>query len=57
MGAGPAGMAAACRAAQAGAEVVLVDFEPETGGALTYGCHAGDLQRLIRGQLHPGASG
>lgn len=37
IGAGPAGMTAATAAAAAGAEVVLVDSEPETGGALTYG--------------------
>lgn len=43
VGAGPAGMAAARTAASAGAEVVLVDSEPETGGALTYGRYAGGL--------------
>ncbi|MFC3086925.1 2Fe-2S iron-sulfur cluster-binding protein [Tabrizicola soli] len=37
VGAGPAGMAAATSAAAAGAEVVLVEADPETGGALTYG--------------------
>ncbi|MEI4488434.1 2Fe-2S iron-sulfur cluster-binding protein [Frigidibacter sp. MR17.14] len=37
VGAGPAGMAAARVAAAAGADVVLLDAEPETGGALTYG--------------------
>lgn len=37
VGAGPAGMAAARIAAKAGADVVLVEAEPETGGALTYG--------------------
>lgn len=36
VGAGPAGLAAARTAAAAGAEVVIVDSEPETGGALTY---------------------
>src|SRR5690606_17555012 len=43
VGAGPAGMAAARTAAKAGAEVVLVESEPETGGALTYGRYPGGL--------------
>ena len=37
IGAGPAGMAAAVAAAEAGAEVTLIDENPEIGGALTYG--------------------
>jgi sarcosine oxidase subunit alpha len=37
VGAGPAGMAAAVVAAGGGAEVVLIDENPEIGGALTYG--------------------
>jgi len=37
VGAGPAGMAAAVAAAKAGAEVTLIDENPEIGGALTYG--------------------
>ncbi|MEJ2120132.1 MAG: glycine cleavage T C-terminal barrel domain-containing protein [Alphaproteobacteria bacterium] len=37
IGAGPAGMAAALAAAEAGAEVTLIDENPEIGGALTYG--------------------
>jgi sarcosine oxidase, subunit alpha len=37
IGAGPAGMAAAVAAAEAGAEVILIDENPEIGGALTYG--------------------
>lgn len=37
IGAGPAGMAAALEAAQAGAEVLLVDEEAGLGGAMAYG--------------------
>ncbi|MBV0893330.1 (2Fe-2S)-binding protein [Paracoccus sp. Z118] len=51
VGAGPAGMAAARTAALAGAEVVLVDSEPETGGALTYGRYADSLLREQREAL------
>lgn len=36
VGAGPAGLAAAIAAAEAGADVILVEKEPELGGALTY---------------------
>ncbi|OWK19107.1 hypothetical protein AJ88_48645 [Mesorhizobium amorphae CCBAU 01583] len=36
VGAGPAGLSAAIKAAEAGAEVLLVDLNPELGGALTY---------------------
>lgn len=36
VGAGPAGLAAALAAAEAGAQVIVVDKEPEPGGALTY---------------------
>lgn len=36
VGAGPAGMEAALSAANAGAQVLLVEREPEIGGALTY---------------------
>ncbi len=36
IGAGPAGLAAALEAAEAGAKVLLVDENPELGGALTY---------------------
>ena len=36
VGAGPAGLAAAASAAEAGAEVLLVDDQPAPGGALTY---------------------
>lgn len=50
VGAGPAGMAAARTAAVAGADVVLVDSEPETGGALTYGRFApGALAQARKG--------
>ncbi|RAZ89147.1 aminomethyltransferase [Mesorhizobium hawassense] len=37
VGAGPAGLSAAIAAAEAGAEVVLCDENPEIGGALSYG--------------------
>lgn len=36
VGAGPAGLSAAIKAAEAGAQVLLVDLNPELGGALTY---------------------
>lgn len=36
VGAGPAGLSAAIKAAEAGAQVLLVDLNPEIGGALTY---------------------
>ena len=36
VGAGPAGLSAAIKAAEAGAHVLLVDLNPELGGALTY---------------------
>lgn len=36
VGAGPAGLSAAIKAAEAGAQVLLVDLNPEPGGALTY---------------------
>lgn len=36
VGAGPAGLSAAITAAKAGADVLLVDSNPELGGALTY---------------------
>lgn len=36
VGAGPAGLSAAITAAEAGAQVLLVDLNPELGGALTY---------------------
>ena len=36
VGAGPAGLSAAVTAAEAGAQVLLVDLNPELGGALTY---------------------
>lgn len=50
VGAGAAGMAAARNAAEAGADVVIVDSEPETGGALTYGGHSPDhLAQARRG--------
>ncbi|TIP46289.1 MAG: FAD-dependent oxidoreductase [Mesorhizobium sp.] len=37
VGAGPAGLSAAIAAAEAGADVVLCDENPEIGGALSYG--------------------
>lgn len=39
VGAGPAGLAAAIAAAEAGADVVLCDENPEIGGSLTFGRH------------------
>ena len=42
IGAGPAGMAAALRAAQAGAKVLLVDENGEIGGALAFARFDGD---------------
>lgn len=39
VGAGPAGLNAAILAAEAGADVVLCDENPEIGGSLTYGRH------------------
>ncbi|MVA25066.1 2Fe-2S iron-sulfur cluster-binding protein (plasmid) [Agrobacterium vitis] len=36
VGAGPAGLSAAIKAGEAGAQVLVVDLNPETGGALTY---------------------
>ncbi|WP_289895473.1 2Fe-2S iron-sulfur cluster-binding protein [Paracoccus sp. TOH] len=42
VGGGPAGLAAAIRAAEAGAGVILVEKEPELGGALTYARFAAD---------------
>jgi sarcosine oxidase subunit alpha len=44
-GAGPAGMTAACAAAEAGASVMLVEDEPELGGHLRYGGSA-ELEAL-----------
>lgn len=42
VGAGPAGLSAAITAAEAGADVLLVDSSPELGGALTYARFAPD---------------
>lgn len=36
VGAGPAGLSAAVKAAETGVQVLVVDLNPETGGALTY---------------------
>ena len=36
VGAGPAGLSAALKAAEGGASVLLIDEQPELGGALTY---------------------
>ncbi len=47
VGAGPAGLAAAIAAAESGAEVVLCDENPETGGSLTWARRGdGDLAAL-----------
>ena len=42
IGAGPAGMAAACTAAESGAAVALVDFNPAPGGQIWRGSPPGD---------------
>ena len=52
VGAGPAGCAAARQAAGAGADVVLVDCEPETGGALNYGRYSPSVLHAVRAQLN-----
>jgi sarcosine oxidase subunit alpha len=50
VGAGPAGLSAAIAAAKAGAGVLVVDPNPETGGALTYARFApdNDAERTLR---------
>ncbi|WP_419904444.1 2Fe-2S iron-sulfur cluster-binding protein [Kiloniella sp.] len=55
IGAGPAGLSAALSAANAGADIILIDNNPETGGALTYArfdsegvCAQDTLQNLRR---------
>lgn len=48
VGAGPAGMSAALEAAQAGAEVVLIDENPELGGSLGYARFDTDGRRADR---------
>ncbi|ODT84084.1 MAG: aminomethyltransferase [Pelagibacterium sp. SCN 64-44] len=45
VGGGPAGLSAAITAAEAGADVLLVELEPELGGALTYARFAADEAR------------
>jgi sarcosine oxidase subunit alpha len=54
-GGGPAGMAAAVAAAEAGARVMLVEEEPDLGGHLRYGTKAeldllGQLRRAVAAQ-------
>ncbi|QDZ12764.1 FAD-dependent oxidoreductase [Devosia ginsengisoli] len=44
VGAGPAGLSAAIKAAEAGADVLLVDPNPELGGSLTYARFAPDRE-------------
>src|SRR5262249_40586387 len=51
IGGGMAGMAAAVRAAEKGADVTLVDDGPELGGALLAGESAGDARDLA-GRVH-----
>ena len=53
IGAGPAGMAAALEASAAGAQVLLVDENPEIGGALTYARFdsAGEIGETTRADL------
>ncbi len=62
VGGGPAGMSAALQAAEAGAEVILVDENPALGGSLAYARFDGDRGRAdaLRADLaaqvaaHPG---
>ncbi|CCG08930.1 glycine cleavage T C-terminal barrel domain-containing protein [Pararhodospirillum photometricum] len=54
VGGGPAGLAAALAAAEAGAEVLLVEENPVLGGALTYARAAGDAGLVDRVRAHPG---
>ena len=54
VGAGPAGLAAAAAAAEAGADVLLVDEEPEPGGSLTwarFGAERGPQEDELRALL------
>lgn len=48
VGAGPAGLAAACRAAEAGARVLLLDEQPAAGGQIWRGPAAGRSPRPAR---------
>ncbi|MGB6368636.1 MAG: FAD-dependent oxidoreductase, partial [Thermoanaerobaculia bacterium] len=41
VGAGPAGIAAACRAAESGARVLLLDENPRVGGQIWRGASRG----------------
>jgi sarcosine oxidase subunit alpha len=49
VGAGPAGLSAALKAAEAGASVLLIDEQPELGGSLTYHRFAIDSD-AVRGE-------
>jgi sarcosine oxidase, subunit alpha len=51
VGAGPAGLSAAVKAGETGAQVLVVDLNPETGGALTYarfGVEAGEADGVLK---------
>ncbi|HEY7209121.1 MAG TPA: FAD-dependent oxidoreductase, partial [Bryobacteraceae bacterium] len=50
VGAGPAGIAAACTASESGARVLVVDDNPETGGQIWRG-DAKRQEHLARGWL------
>jgi sarcosine oxidase subunit alpha len=54
VGAGPAGLAAATRAAELGADVVLADEGPEPGGHLLERGEAGRARELTAGALEAG---
>lgn len=47
VGAGPAGLSAALKAAEKGASVLLIDEQPELGGALTYHRFAPDNRSIL----------
>ncbi len=49
VGAGPAGLAAACRAAEAGARVLLLDEQPAAGGQIWRGPRGRQLPRAPHG--------
>ncbi|MCV9999493.1 2Fe-2S iron-sulfur cluster-binding protein [Pararhizobium sp. YC-54] len=53
VGAGPAGLAAAIAAADAGASVLIVDENPVIGGALNYARHNGTNDLAEKVKAHP----
>src|SRR5947209_4851952 len=56
IGAGPAGLAAAAAAAQAGADVLLLERQPEWGGHLLYACEPGSTLDSLAGRLREHAA-